>query len=480
MRKGLILVIPLLAVTASAEPALLFSQNLGGAARFIEEATFPLGIEDETREIALDAFYIKTKLVSVEEYARYHAENLEMASPEYWKVTSQDRDQPVVGLDLRAIVPFLKWLGTMDSRYIFRLPTEAEWKRARRVGALEDADTGMAEFLFDRFSDSFEGWGPEKGVIRNPFGPIEGLNVVAIRALPGRRFRRGPIAPDHVGLKVGFRYAFSLSGPGPAGARMMKEALLKQGAGLPAGSTPPGLSGTPPLPSAPLPGSPGVPLTEYKPESPSGPPKQPAPAGGFTQAFGELVRLKSEAAAQREEFRKAHPAFELMDQAQQDPLTLACRKASAALKDRKLDTPTYEKVGALVQPAVQPNMQIALARVYGKAIQETLRTLPPRDAEDQRFYQMVGPIASGGQDLAVAPINLPYAEGSLENLVGYYLLGFELQRFATLWSTTVGRYPKEILEKEARVEELSKLLSEKYPREMKSASEAVKTTPASR
>jgi hypothetical protein len=261
---------------------------------------------------------------------------------------------------------------------------------------------------------------------------------------------------------------------------MMKEALLKRGAGLPAGGVPPELSGAPPLTSAPLPGSSGAPLAEQKPESPSGPSKQPAPAGGFSQSFGELVRLKSEAAAQREEFRKAHPAFDLMDQTKQDPLILACKKASATLKDRKLDTPTYEKVGAAVQPAVQASAQAALARVYGRAIQETIKNLPPRDAEDEKFYQVVGPIVSGGEGLAAAQLNLPYAEGSLENLVAYYLLGFELQRFATLWSTTVGRYPKEILEKETRVQELEKQLSEQYPREMKSAAEAMKTSQASR
>ncbi|MCG3200048.1 MAG: hypothetical protein GHCLOJNM_04577 [bacterium] len=436
-----------LALASGAEelPQTLFSRLLGARADLVESATFDLSIASETRKVSIDSFYIKTKLVTVEEYSRYLDEATKEAEPEYWRVISKTPDKPVVGLDLRQIVPFLKWLNAREGATIYRLASEAEWRRAQALGALTDLSEGYGEFLLDRYSESFEEWDVPEGTLRNPFGPILGLNVVGMRLKPDGSLIRGAIAPDHVSLRVGFRYAFSPKGPGPLGARMMKEGLLARG--LPAGNPAPGAAAS--APRAPV-----LPRVD---------------SGAFSDLFAELAKLRSQILVESEAHRANHRTYQLMEAAQRHPLVLAGKAAPENLRKAGLDAAGYEKLAASIQPIIQPMAPAFVARVYGEVIRETFQTMQPRDSEDQRFFQTVGPMAQAAQGMAAKPPQFPFQEGTSQHAVAMYLVGFELEKFAKLWRDTVGRYPPEIREKDLRAEAIAEQLSQKFPNEFEAA-----------
>lgn len=437
--------LPALAAYAEDLPKSVYSRLLGGRADLVESATFDLSIASETRKVSIDSFYIKTKLVTVEEYSRYLKEATKEAEPEYWRVISKTPDKPVVGLDLRQIVPFLKWLNAQEGTYIYRLATEAEWRRAQTVGVLADLSEGYGEFLLDRYSESFEEWDVPEGALRNPYGPILGLNVVGMRLKPDGSLIRGAIAPDHVSLRVGFRYAMSPKGPGPLGARMMKEGMLARG--LPAGNPAPGaVASTPRAPVLPR-----------------------VDSGAFSDLFAELAKLRGQILIETQAHRAAHRVYELFEASQQHPLVLAGKAAPERLRKAGLDAAGYEKIAASIQPIIQPMAPAFVARVYGDLIRETFQAMQPRDAEDQRFFQTVGPMAQAAQGMAAKPPQFPFQEGTPQHAVAMYLIGFELEKFAKLWKDTVGRYPPEIREKELRAEAIANHLSQKYPSEFEAA-----------
>jgi hypothetical protein len=479
MKRSLLLFL-LLIPAASAECGDLFSPHLGSLAHEVKAATFAMGIEDETRQVAVDTFYVKATMVSVDEFAKYLADNPDAASPEYWSVLSQNREQPVVGVDLRGIVPFLKWMNAVEGQYVYRLPTEAEWRQAHKDGALDDADKGMAEFMLDRFSDSFADWKVEEGVIHNPFGPIPGLNVVGLRPMPGNRIFRDAVAPDYVGLHVGFRYAFSPSGPGPLGVRTMKEAMLKQ---MAAGGPAAGKAGLPPgqMPPGGIPSKQGQAAPPGKAGAQQLPPA--AAAGGmpldaaslqnftFPQLFSELVRQQSEVGAERQAYYASHPAFALFERVKSDPLVVAGEKAAAMIREKGIDKATYDSYYGSISKDLLASLPAVVAYVYKDVVLESLRSMPPRDADDQQFYAKIGPQAQTAPDLGSNPLQLPYPEGSVEGLIAFRIIEDEIQKFGQYWLSTIGRVPPEILAKEAKAKELSQYLATKYPRELKSVTE---------
>lgn len=425
-------------IPALAKPELHFAPRTGGASVKIEAATFALSIGGVSREVTVDPFFIRTSLVTVAEYSIYLADSPGAVTPEYWRELKENPNQPVTGLDLRAIVPFLKWLSASDSQHVYRLPTEAEWRRAFSLNLLDREDNPVDEFLLDRYSASFSEWGDQESPIRNPFGPVSGLNVVGLRVLENRVVERGPIAPDHVSLQAGFRYAFSLSGPGPVGARMMKEAMAK-GDQLPPGMNPP-----------------------------ASPPPQPTTtttAPGFQPLFAEFMRLQGELAAEQAAYKTSHPAFALFEQSKSNPLRLACRKATETLKQKRIPPAEYQKVATTILPRIKPLIPLAIAQTYGNLIHQTVTSHPPRDEVDQSFYQVLNPMLKEREKAQGARFEMPFPEGSVESLTAYYLIGYELERFQDLWWNTIGRYPSEIREKEARATALGKELMEKYPTE---------------
>ncbi len=431
------------------QPGNLFSLHLGSCAQYIEPATFEFSVGDETREVAIDGYYIKTGLVTVEEYSRYLAQNPAAATPEYWFHQKEDASQPVVGIDLRAIVPFLKWMSLNDGKFVYRLPTEAEWQRARSFKVIETNTFSVGEFLLDRYSETFSDWGIEPGIIQNPYGPLEGLNQVGIRLLHGNLVERGPVAPDHVSLGVGFRYAFSLSGPGPAGARMMKEASLK---------------GTlPDLGTAGSGGGSAAAAPAVAPQAPALPPNAP-----FAALFGELVRLQGEILQARKEYQSTTPIQQIFQQAQDNPLLVNCHKISNELRQGGLDNATYEKTATRILPQVKPLIPLATFEVYSRLIHETVQGHPPRDATDEQFFNLVTPFIRQKETLAKQPFQNPFPDGSLENRVAAYLTGYELDRFAHLWKISIGREPEDIRQKEKQAKALLARISHEFPEELKS------------
>lgn len=434
------------------QPDTLYSLHLGSRAQYVAPATFTFSVGIETREVAIDGFYLKTQLVTVGEYQQYLSQNPDAGTPEYWFHQKEDPNQPVVGLDLRAIVPFLKWMSASDGKFVYRLPTEAEWQRARAFKFIETNPFAVGEFLLDRYSETFSDWGVDPGIIHNPFGPIEGMNVVGIRLLPGNLIERGPLAPDHVSLGVGFRYAFSLSGPGPVGARMMKEAALQ---------------GTLPELSAPA----AKPDSEPKTPIPVAQPPIPPAGSPFLVLFGELARLQGEMSQARKEYYSSNPTFQMFQQTRDNPLVVAVHQAAAELRQTNMDKETYEKTATAILPQVKSLIPPAVFEVYARLIHESVQAHPPRDATDEKFFNLVTPFIKQKEVLASQRFRNPFPEGSLENRVAFYLVGYELDRFAQLWQASIGREPVELRDKEKQIKALLARLSNEYPEETKAVAE---------
>jgi hypothetical protein len=170
-------------------------------------------------------------------------------------------------------------------------------------------------------------------------------------------------------------------------------------------------------------------------------------------------------AAERAAYKASHPALSLFEQSATKPLRVACRKGTEALKQKRIPTANYEKVATSIQPKIKPLIPLAIAQTYGDLIHQTVVSHPPRDEVDQSFYQVINPMLKESQKAQGTRFEMPFPEGSLESLTGYYLIGYELEKFAELWRTTIGRYPSEIRDKEARATALGKELSEKFPTE---------------
>ncbi|MCA9435951.1 MAG: hypothetical protein KC978_09225, partial [Candidatus Omnitrophica bacterium] len=149
------------------------------------------------------------------------------------------------------ILPFQRWLSSKDPEHTYRLPTESEIRAALAQGAIQADEISVGEFTLDYFSDSFAAWDVDRVPIPNPFGPVlpssgpeAAPNLVGLFPSPDGTLIRGPLAPDYSGTQFGFRFAYSPEGPGPLGARIMKQTAMQSGAGAMPNPAPPGA--TPP------------------------------------------------------------------------------------------------------------------------------------------------------------------------------------------------------------------------------------------
>lgn len=212
----------------------------------------------------------------------------------------------------------------------------------------------------------------------------------------------------------------------------------------------------------------------------------PQPSGvtsadaAFQQLFAEFMRLQGELAVEKSAYKMAHPVFALFKQSLSNPLRQACQKNTQTLKEKHITPTDYEKVATSILPKIKPIISPAIAQIYGDLIQQTLVSHPPRDAADQSFFQVVNPMLKDSQKAQSMRFEMPFPEGSMEGLVGYYLIGYEVEWFAELWQTTIGRYPSGIREKEVRATALGKELVQKYPNEFAELSgglESFRTAP---
>lgn len=219
-----------LLVAAESRSETFHVPELGWTAKSVKAATFDFVIEEEELEVSVDSFYIQPTWVTRHQYQLFLEENPEAATPEYWDFYESQPDHPVVGVNIRHILPFHRWLSSKDPDHTYRLPTEAELQAARDQKILDTEGFAVGDFTLDYFSESFADWDFDRVPIQNPFGPILPLhgpqpapNLVGVYPGGSHSINRGPIAPDYTGTKFGFRYAFSPAGPGPLGARIMQQ-----------------------------------------------------------------------------------------------------------------------------------------------------------------------------------------------------------------------------------------------------------------
>lgn len=113
------------------------TNDLGQRFRLIPAETFTMGSpagepgrgEDEVRhEVKLvRPYYLQTTEVTNAQYRRFR--------PDHVSGEGFDGDaQPVVGVSWHDAAEFAAWLVQRDPRFVYRLPTEAEWEHACRAG----------------------------------------------------------------------------------------------------------------------------------------------------------------------------------------------------------------------------------------------------------------------------------------------------------------------------------------------------------
>jgi formylglycine-generating enzyme required for sulfatase activity len=218
------------------------TNDLGQRFRLIPAATFTMGSpegepgrgDDETcHEVKLvRPYYLQTTEVTNAQYRRY--------CPDHASGEGFDGDaQPVVRVSWEDAEAYAAWLAERDPRFVYRLPTEAEWEHACRAGGgaawscadrlaaadateavgtrpanawgLHDLHGNAAEWCHDRYGP-YPLW-----LQQSPQGAASGEERVARGGCwvdPPQRTRtaaRSHHPAAHRGPTVGFRLAFGLS-----------------------------------------------------------------------------------------------------------------------------------------------------------------------------------------------------------------------------------------------------------------------------
>jgi formylglycine-generating enzyme required for sulfatase activity len=108
----------------------------------IPPGEFLMGSEagrDEERpvhRVAVDAFEMAVRTVRNCDYAVYIAAAGAPEPPFFRDPAFRDPEQPVVGVSWFEAEAYCRWLSGASGRF-YRLPTEAEWEKAARGGAVE-------------------------------------------------------------------------------------------------------------------------------------------------------------------------------------------------------------------------------------------------------------------------------------------------------------------------------------------------------
>ena len=218
------------------------TNDLGQRFRLIPAETFTMGSPEEEAGRGDDEPCHEVKLVRP-----YYLQTTEVTNGQYRHFRTDhssgegfDGDaQPVVGVSWDDAVAYAVWLAERDPRFVYRLPTEAEWEHACRAGGgeawscadrsaaadrtepvgtraanawgLHDLHGNAAEWCHDRYGP-YPLW-----LQQSPQGAASGAERVARGGCwadgPARTrtAARSHHAADHRDSTVGFRVAFGLS-----------------------------------------------------------------------------------------------------------------------------------------------------------------------------------------------------------------------------------------------------------------------------